>query len=106
MFLRQVVLQRGIPFEMKIPKREPLIYQELTKEQFDAEMQKGFDDIKAGRTHSLEEVRESFQKEYGIWPGRLGIQTNTKKSGEPLFMPEPHILRFKNRKFWALNKNI
>ena len=66
MFLRQVVLQRGIPFEMKIPKREPLIYQELTKEQFDAEMQKGFDDIKAGRTHSLEEVRESFQKEYGI----------------------------------------
>ena len=66
MFLRQVVLQRGIPFEMKIPKREPLIYQELTKEQFDAEMQKGFDDIKAGRTHSFEEVRESFQKEYGI----------------------------------------
>ena len=24
MFLRQVVLQRGIPFEMKLPRREPL----------------------------------------------------------------------------------
>lgn len=26
MFLRQVVLQRGIPFEMKLPKEPPLVY--------------------------------------------------------------------------------
>ena len=26
MFLRQVVLQRGIPFEMKLPERAPLAY--------------------------------------------------------------------------------
>ncbi len=26
MFLRQIVLQRGIPFEMKLPRTEPLAY--------------------------------------------------------------------------------
>lgn len=41
MFLRQVVLQRGIPFEMKLPKTELLNYGSLTREQFDAEMEKG-----------------------------------------------------------------
>ena len=37
MFLRQIVLQRGIPFEMKLPAyEEPVVYGSLTKEQFDA----------------------------------------------------------------------
>ena len=44
MFLRQVVMQNGIPFDMKLPLSRPLAYGELTKEQFDAEIQKGFDD--------------------------------------------------------------
>ena len=34
MFLRQIVLQRGIPFEMKLPAyEEPVAYGSLTKEQ-------------------------------------------------------------------------
>ena len=35
MFLRQIVLQKGIPFEMKLPRTEPLTYGSLTKEKFD-----------------------------------------------------------------------
>ena len=35
MFLRQIVLQKGIPFEMKLPRTAPLTYGSLTKEQFD-----------------------------------------------------------------------
>ena len=31
MFLKQIVLQKGIPFEMKLPRTEPLQYQSLTK---------------------------------------------------------------------------
>ena len=49
MFLRQVVLQRGIPYGMKLPKTELLNYGSLTREQFDAEMEKGMADVKAGR---------------------------------------------------------
>ena len=40
MFLRQIVLQKGIPFEMKLPRTAPLTYGSLTKEQFDKEIEK------------------------------------------------------------------
>ncbi len=42
MFLRQVVLQRGIPFEIKLPQTELLNYSSLTREQFDREMEKAW----------------------------------------------------------------
>ena len=54
MFLRQVVLQRGIPFEMKLPQEAPPAYASLTREQFDAEIEKGMADIREGRAYELE----------------------------------------------------
>lgn len=39
-FLRQIVLQRGIPFEIKLPAGRPPVLGELTKDQFDAELKK------------------------------------------------------------------
>lgn len=44
MFLRQIVLQKGIPFEMKLPRTALLTYGSLTKEQFDKEIEKGMGD--------------------------------------------------------------
>jgi addiction module RelB/DinJ family antitoxin len=66
MFLRQVIIQRGIPFEMKLPQEKPLAYGSLTKEQFDAEIEKGLDDIKNGRVYSLDEVEAEMKRDFGI----------------------------------------
>lgn len=66
MFLKQIVLQRGIPFEMKLPARMPLVYDELTKEQFYQEIQRGIDDIENGRTISSEELRAELKRNLGI----------------------------------------
>lgn len=66
MFLRQVVLQRGIPFEMKLPPDRPLAYDTLTKEQFDEAIGKGIDDIKAGRMHSADSVEAEMKRVYGV----------------------------------------
>ena len=67
MFLRQIVLQRGIPFEMKLPAyEEPVAYGSLTKEQFNAEIEKGMEDIKAGRVYSADEVEAEMKREFGI----------------------------------------
>lgn len=66
MFLRQVVLQRGIPFEMKLPRWEPLSYGSLSKEQFDVEMSKGVQDIEAGNTYSADEIEADLARDYGI----------------------------------------
>ncbi|MCC8110836.1 MAG: type II toxin-antitoxin system RelB/DinJ family antitoxin [Ruminococcus sp.] len=66
MFLRQVVIQRGIPFEMKLPANKPLDMSQMIKEQFDAEIQKGIADIENGRVYSLDEVEEEMHRLYGI----------------------------------------
>ena len=65
MFLRQVVMHNGIPFDMKLPLRRPLAYGELTKEQFDSEIQKGFDDVKSGKVYAAADV-EARMKSIGV----------------------------------------
>lgn len=66
MFLRQVVIQRCIPFEMKLPANKPLDMSQMIKEQFDAEIQKGIADIENGRVNSVDEVEEEMHRLYGI----------------------------------------
>lgn len=66
MFLRQVVLQRGIPFEMKLPQETPLAYGSLTKDQFGEEIEKGMADIKSGRVYSADAVEAEMRREYGV----------------------------------------
>lgn len=64
MFLKQVVIHRGIPFEMKLPSARPLAVGELTKEQFDAELMSGLDDIEAGHIISADDVESEMRRLY------------------------------------------
>lgn len=66
MFLRQVVIQRGIPFEVRLPAEKPLAFGSLTKEQFDFEMEKGMKDIEEGRTFSADAVEAELRQDLGI----------------------------------------
>ena len=66
MFLRQIVLQKGIPFEMKLPRTAPLTYGSLTKEQFDKEIEKGMSDVKAGRVYSADAIEAEMKRDFGI----------------------------------------
>lgn len=65
MFLKQVVIQRGIPFEMKLPSTGPIAIGGLTKEQFDAELQLGMEDIAAGRVISADAAEAEIRGLYG-----------------------------------------
>lgn len=65
MFLKQVVIQRGMPFEMKLPSARPVAIRELTKEQFDAELQLGLADVRAGRVVSAADVEAEMRSLYG-----------------------------------------
>ena len=64
MFLRQIVLQKGIPFEMKLPRTAPLTYGSLTKEQFDKEIEKGMSDVKAGRVYSADAIEAEMKRDF------------------------------------------
>jgi len=50
------------PFEMKLPAKRPLMLNELSKEQFDAEIAKGMADIESGRVLSADEVDEEMER--------------------------------------------
>lgn len=66
MFYKQIILQRGIPFDVKIPATYPLDVSTLTNEQLNAELEKGFVDIVAGRTRPATKVFEDIRKDYGV----------------------------------------
>lgn len=46
--------------------KTPLIYGTLSKEELAAELQKGLEDIEAGRTRTLDEVEADMEQKYGI----------------------------------------
>lgn len=57
---------RGIPFEVKLPQKKTLSYGRLTKEQFDAKMEKGMADIREGRVYSADEIEAEMKRDFGI----------------------------------------
>ncbi len=66
LFLKQVVLQRGIPFEMKLPAKKPTALGSLSGSQLNEELNRGIVDFEVGNYTTSEELSEKFQKAYGI----------------------------------------
>ena len=66
MFLRQVVLQKGVPFEMKLPQYPVSDMSSLTDAEFNIEMEKGMLDLKQGRVISADDVAQQLRQEYNI----------------------------------------
>ena len=62
----QIVLKKGIPFDLKLPSSEPLAVGAMTKKQLDKELQKGVDSINTGNVYSADEVDTILAKEFGI----------------------------------------
>ena len=66
MFYKQIILQRGLPFEVKMPEVRPIDASMLTDAQIDAELEKGYADIHAGRTKSVKSAFADIRKDYGL----------------------------------------
>ncbi len=47
--------------EVKMPSKKPLVYEDLSEEDFGREMQKAMDDFDNGRTYTSEEVEKSLE---------------------------------------------
>ena len=66
MFLRQVILQKGIPFDIKLPVQKLVDISKLSEEEINKEIAKGMDDIENGRVYTSEEVENEMRRLYGI----------------------------------------
>ena len=65
MFYKQIILRNGLPFDVKLPEH-PLDISRMTAAQLDAELEKGYADIKAGRTIPAEQAFSDVHKELGV----------------------------------------
>ena len=64
MFLRQVALTKGIPFDLRVPS--PIDYDSLTDEELERVIRKGLDSIREGRTLSSKEFKKKMHKELDV----------------------------------------
>ena len=66
MFYKQIILQRGLPFEVKIPASRLVDASVLSDAEMDAELDKGYADMKAGRTKPAKSAFADIRKDYGL----------------------------------------
>ena len=66
MFYRQIVLQRGLPFEVKLPIRKPIDISTLDEAQLNAEIEKGFRDIEEGNVLDAETAFANIRRDYSL----------------------------------------
>ena len=66
MFYKQIILQRGLPFEVKIPDSTPIDISMMGAEELHAELEKGYADAKTGRIKDAKTAFADIRKDFGL----------------------------------------
>lgn len=66
MFYKQIILNRGLPFEVKIPCVRPVNVAEMTEVELNAELEKGYADMTTGKIKPVRQVFGDIRKDYDI----------------------------------------
>jgi DNA-damage-inducible protein J len=65
-FLKQVIMQRGLPFDVKLPAAKLPSIADMTNEELNVELEKGYADFLKGNYKSAEQTFADIRKDYGI----------------------------------------
>ena len=65
-FLKQVVMQRGLPFEVKLNTEKPISAGLLSEYDLNLELEKGYSDYVDGNTKVAEDVFNDLRKDYEV----------------------------------------
>ncbi|MCM1046207.1 MAG: type II toxin-antitoxin system RelB/DinJ family antitoxin [Candidatus Gastranaerophilales bacterium] len=66
MLYSQIVLTKGIPFDLRLPSARPTAIGGMSCEQLDTELMKGIESLKTGKIYTADEVDAELLKEFGI----------------------------------------
>ena len=66
MFYKQIILHRGLPFEVKIPGNVPLDMSAAAQDEINMELEKGYRDMLEGRVRPAADVFSDIRKEYNL----------------------------------------
>jgi addiction module RelB/DinJ family antitoxin len=65
MFYKQIILHRGLPFDVKLPP-QIVNMSKLTKDELDAEIIKGYEDMVEGRVIDSKDAFSQLRKKHGL----------------------------------------
>ena len=66
MFFKQIVLKKGLPFEVRLPYEKPVCMGALSKEELNAEIEKGYTDILEGETKPAKQAFDEMRKDFNL----------------------------------------
>lgn len=66
MLYSQIVLTRGIPFDLHLPSSKPVAIGGMSRSELDAELMKGIESVRTGRTFTADEIDAELAREFGI----------------------------------------
>ncbi|EGO62194.1 hypothetical protein ALO_19572 [Acetonema longum DSM 6540] len=65
-FLKQVVMHKGIPFDVKLPTEKFVSVADMSEKEINAKLEKGYEDFLQGNTKSVSVTFADIRKDYGI----------------------------------------
>ena len=66
MFYKQIILKKGIPFDITLNTAKPTDISLLSEEELSAELEKGFNQIAEGKVRSAKEAFADLYKKYDL----------------------------------------
>lgn len=66
MLYSQIVLTKGLPLDLHLPPAKPTAIGGMSRTELDAQLTKGMESLKSGRTYTADEVDAQLAREFGI----------------------------------------
>ena len=66
MLYSQIVLTRGLPFDLHLPVEQPVAAGALTQAELDAELEKGMESIKGGKFYTADDIEGELLRGFGL----------------------------------------
>lgn len=66
MLYSQIVLTKGIPFDLRLPAAKPTAIGKMNRAELDEQLALGMESLNSGRSYSAEEVDAILAKEFDI----------------------------------------
>ena len=66
MLYSQIVLRKEIPFDLRLPSGKAVADDSMSREQLDAELMKGVESLKSGKSYTVDEIDAELKKDFGI----------------------------------------
>lgn len=66
MFYSQIVMTKGIPLDLHLSYRKPTAIGNMSREELNAELSKGYESAISGKTYSADEVDKIMKDEFDV----------------------------------------